>query len=162
MKSSVLNSAPLEAPVVFLDRSLGHNVVADILRDAGYQVERHDDHFAQDAPDTEWIGAVAAKGWIILTKDRQIMSRVPELAAVAEAGARLYALSSANVTGQQMAAAFIKALPKIFRSLGQQKPPYASKIDSNGNVAIAWGHKELIQNLRSGNWERQKKTRSST
>jgi hypothetical protein len=39
--------------VYFTDRDLGLRF-PEILRDAGFAVERHRDHFAHDAPDEEW------------------------------------------------------------------------------------------------------------
>src|SRR3954469_18720819 len=54
--------------IFFIDRSLGGQVVAEALRAAGEQVEVHDDHFARDASDETWLGAVGAKGWVVLSK----------------------------------------------------------------------------------------------
>ncbi len=160
MKSSDSNSAPPNPLVFFLDRSLGHNVVASALRRAGYLIELHDDHFTPDAADADWIPEVGAKGWIILTKDQKIMVRAPELAAVAKGSARLYALSTGQVSGPEMAISFLKAIPKIIRSLSQQDPPYAAKIDANGRVHLVWKSKELLASLKNGQWVHPKKKRS--
>ena len=51
--------------IFFVDRSLGGHVVAQALREAGEQVEVHDDHFARDATDETWLAEVGAKGWIV-------------------------------------------------------------------------------------------------
>jgi hypothetical protein len=37
--------------VFFIDRSLGKEVIASKLSEAGYSVEIHDNHFKPDAPD---------------------------------------------------------------------------------------------------------------
>ncbi len=55
----------------FLDRNLGPNVVANALRQANIKVEIHDDHFAQDALDEDWLTYVGQQGWVILTKDEK-------------------------------------------------------------------------------------------
>jgi hypothetical protein len=145
MKFCVLNSAPPpDSPIFFLDRCLGQHVVASALREAGHTVEVHNDHFKPDAADTDWIPVVGAKGWIILTKDKMILARGPELAAVAQGTARLYALSSGQATAQQMVVAFLKAIPKIKASLKQQRPPYAAKIDAVGKVTIVLTRKDLL------------------
>ncbi len=73
MPSSTKASAEPDAtsgpPVFFIDRNMG-GIIADfisafakILREAGIQVERHDDHFEQNTPDEVWLPAVAKQGW---------------------------------------------------------------------------------------------------
>jgi len=61
--------------IFFLDRSLGKHIVADALRQAGAEVQLHDDYFSQDARDEEWLQEVGRRGWIVLTKDDRIRCR---------------------------------------------------------------------------------------
>ncbi len=69
------------APIVFfLDRNLGKYTIAEALRQAGANVEIHDDHFQSDAKDEEWLGEVGRRGWIILTNDKKIRYRSNERA----------------------------------------------------------------------------------
>ena len=65
-------SKPPEPSVFFIDRSLGKKIVAQALRDIGETVEIHDDHFAPDAKDEDWLVEVGKRGWIVLTKDDRI------------------------------------------------------------------------------------------
>jgi len=58
--------------VFFLDRSMGSRLVADALRVRGEIVEAHDAHFAKDAADVEWLGAVGRKRWVVVSKDDRI------------------------------------------------------------------------------------------
>lgn len=67
--------------VYFTDRDLG-NRFPEILRSAGLTVERHGDRFAPDTPDEEWLAAVGARGWIVLTHDRRIRYKPNERDAV--------------------------------------------------------------------------------
>ena len=124
------NSSP--KLVFFIDRSLGQGVVASRLKEAGYNVEIHDNHFKPDAPDEEWITEVGRRGWVILTKDSNILLRTGELLAVAKGKARLYALVSAKLTGPQMGLIFLKAAVKITNSIKHQEPPCIAKIYSTG------------------------------
>jgi uncharacterized protein with PIN domain len=78
---------PPDSFVVFLDRSLGKQIIATALRTAGFQVEVHDDRFSADAKDQEWLTEVGRKGWVVLTKDKRIKYRKVELAAVVAANA---------------------------------------------------------------------------
>lgn len=52
-------------------------------------VHIHDDEFAPDEEDPIWLPKVAARGWVILTKDREIRHRKIELDAVLSNGAYL-------------------------------------------------------------------------
>lgn len=49
--------------------------------------------------DTEWIPEVAARGWLILTRDGQIQAHRSELAAVRENRAKMVALSTEQAFG---------------------------------------------------------------
>ena len=49
--------------VFFVDRSLGKRDVPEALRRAGETVEIHDDHFAPDAKDADWLSVVGTRGW---------------------------------------------------------------------------------------------------
>jgi hypothetical protein len=45
-------------------------------------------------PDHEWIREVAARGWLIVTRDKRIQDHRAEITAVRRSGARMVALSS--------------------------------------------------------------------
>lgn len=50
-------------------------------------------------PDSEWIPAVARRGWLIITRDSHIQERRAEVAAVKDNEARLVALSGRDAKG---------------------------------------------------------------
>ena len=123
-KRSAASSRPklLEPPTLFLDRSLGKKIVAEALRAVGVKVEVHDDHFAPDAPDETWLSAVGAKGWVVLTKDERIRFRTIETEALMNARARAFVLTAGNMDGASMAALFVKALPRITKTVRKAHP----------------------------------------
>jgi hypothetical protein len=86
-------SKPPEPLVFFIDRSLGRKIVAQALREIGETVEIHDDHFAPDAKDAEWLLEVGKRGWIVLTKDDRIRYRVTERTAIESATVRAFVLT---------------------------------------------------------------------
>ena len=129
---------PPDPFILFLDRSLGKQVVAEALRKAGYQVEIHDDHFATDAKDEEWLTKVGESGWIILTKDRRIKHRSFELAAIRVAKARVFTLTSGSLQGQEMAAIFVAAMPKIMEYAHSSRPPYIVGLSKSGRLSIVY------------------------
>jgi PIN like domain len=47
-----------------------------------------------NTPDTEWIREIAARGWLIITRDQRIARRYRERTAVTETAARLIAITS--------------------------------------------------------------------
>ncbi|MEZ5583574.1 MAG: hypothetical protein R3F37_13265 [Candidatus Competibacteraceae bacterium] len=53
--------------------------------EAGIRIERHDDHFAQDTPDTEWLAEIGKRGWFVLTHDGRIRYKPNEQEAVFQA-----------------------------------------------------------------------------
>jgi PIN like domain len=90
--------------------------VAHALRDLGERVEIHDDHFAPDAKDEDWLVEVGSRGWIVLTKDDRIRYRVTERTALAVAKVKAFVLTSTQLQGIEMADAFVKALLRIKHS----------------------------------------------
>jgi predicted nuclease of predicted toxin-antitoxin system len=149
MKSSGLRqSSPPEDITYFLDRALGRNKIAKSLRQSGHKVEIHDEHFRLDSPDNEWIPKVSQNGWVILTKDKMILNRVPELLAIYQSKARFFAITSGNLTAEEMSEIFKKALKKIQKNLKHWPPPFAAKIGSGGNIDMALTSKKIKARLK--------------
>jgi hypothetical protein len=130
-------SKQLEPLVFFLDRSLGKEIIADALRAAGADVRIHDDLFAQDARDQDWLPEVGKLGWTVLTKDSHIKHRLVERTALLESGVRAFVLVSGNLTGPEMAKIFVKALPGMNRFAAKHSPPFIAKIHRDSSIE-AW------------------------
>jgi predicted nuclease of predicted toxin-antitoxin system len=107
------------------------------LREVDEQVVCHDDLYHSGTPDIEWLQAEAAKGSLILTKDVAIGRNPLEKAMVKQAKAQVFALSSANMTGQEMAEAFVKARHRMKQFAQKHKGPFIAKVDRNGKV-VPW------------------------
>lgn len=99
--------------VFFIDRSLGRKKLAAALRAAGAVVEVHDDHFAPDAPDVEWLREVGARGWAVLTADKRIRYNNLERRALIGAGVQAFVLTSR--AGPDTGQIFVSALRKMER-----------------------------------------------
>lgn len=124
-----------DRPTLFVDRSLGKGV-GRRLREAGATVELHDDHFAQTTLDSDWIPVVTARGWVILTKDKNIRRASGERADLLNAGARVFTLSSGSMNGQMMAELFIGCLAEIERISLEQPAPFAFAVGLEGFTQI--------------------------
>lgn len=130
---------PPEPVVFFVDRSLGNREVAAALLDRGARVEIHDAHFASDAQDAEWIEAVGRLGWVILTKDKRIRHRPLELAAVRAVGARMFALTAGNLTGQEMAEIFARHVESMTRIALSEPAPFVARVSRSRIVIVHLG-----------------------
>jgi hypothetical protein len=129
-------SKPPEPLIFFIDRSLGKKIVAQALRDSGETVEIHDDHFLPDAKDEDWLVEVGSRGWIVLTKDDRIRYRVTERTAIMSAQVKAFVLTSSQLQGTEMAAAFLKALPRIKQLVAGHAPPFIARVSRKGKVSL--------------------------
>lgn len=120
--------------VFFLDRNFGTKVIANLLRDAEFKVEIHDDHLPQTAPDEEWIYYVAQQNWVALTKDKNIRYRAAEIGAVKDFGARLLVIRAKNTTGKDVANILIANREKIEKFVGSANAPFIAGVDRNGKI----------------------------
>ncbi|MFY9662332.1 MAG: hypothetical protein WAJ97_17045 [Terriglobales bacterium] len=121
-----------EQLVLFIDRSLGKQILASALRNAGHSVAVHDDYFPPDAPDNLWLSEVSRRGWVVLTKDKRIRYRASELAAVSTTKARVFTLTAGSIQAREMADIFILAMPKVQAFVARNSPPYIVTISRSG------------------------------
>lgn len=96
----------------------------------------HSHLFKAGTPDPVWLSALADHpDWLVFTKDRAIQRRPLERQAFEGAGLRVFALTSANLTGDAQAGAFVNALKKI-RKLAKHPAPFIAKVTASGGVEI--------------------------
>lgn len=125
---------PRKAITFFIDRSLGSRLVPEALRALGASVELHKDHFAADAPDADWIAEVGRRGWAILTKDKWIRHRPLERRAVIATRGRLFALTTGNLSGEEIARVFAKHLQKMTDIARSERTPFIARMSRYGIV----------------------------
>lgn len=121
---------------LFVDRSLGREIVVSALRAAGETVHAHDDHFDQATPDTEWLAAVGKRGWVVLTKDKHIRLNHLELRAIVDAGVAAFMLGRGDLSAAKMAVLFQAAMPSIRRALRRFDVPLAASLSAGGQVRV--------------------------
>jgi hypothetical protein len=120
-----------ERPTFYVDICLG-KTVAEALKAAGATVEIHADNFAQDVEDTTWIPRVAARGWVILTKDKNIRRRHGEREATLLSQARMFTLSSGGMRGVVMAELFVSNLEAMEAMALALTPPFLAVVTRDG------------------------------
>ena len=134
-KRSGASSKPPPEPTLFLDRNLGKYIIAMRLRDAGMTVEVHDDHLPMDAPDEDWIALVGRKGWVAVTKDKNVRYRTAELAAIRKHSACVIVIRMRNATGSDIADVLLKGRRRIARFGSKTPAPYVAGIQKSGAVS---------------------------
>jgi predicted nuclease of predicted toxin-antitoxin system len=112
--------------------------LATALRQAGLSIEVHDDHFAQDAADEEWLAAIGKNKWIVLTKDDKIRYHPRELSALIDHGVRAFVLTARNVSAEEMAAIFLRARRKIEKFLSTHNGPFMVAVARSGALRVLW------------------------
>jgi hypothetical protein len=120
--------------VYFTDRALGKQFPA-ILREAGISVERHADHFADNAADEEWLAAVARKGWIALTHDQRIRYKVNQRDAVMKNRLALLVVMG-KAPFADLARSFVATIARIERFLERNEPPLIAKVYRAGEAEL--------------------------
>lgn len=124
--------------VLFTDRDLGARTFPGRLRAAGLRVEAHVDHFRNDAPDYEWLPAVASNGWVILTNDQWIQRRVLERDSLMAAGAAVVAIVGGDSPALLLATNFVNAWPNVDDLIRRTPRPFIAKLYRPNPVERVW------------------------
>ena len=112
--------------VFFTDRDLGKQFPA-ILQQAGLDVERHDDHFAENTRDEEWLEVIGQQGWIAITHDSRIRYKPNELAAVVANRVALLVIVG-HAPFPELAHSFVGTRIRIERFLSKHMAPFIAKV----------------------------------
>jgi PIN domain-containing protein len=105
----------------------------EILAANGFEIRPWHEHFPGWA-DIDFLPRIAAEGWILLTKDKNIRRRPIEVETILNSEVRAFVLTASNLRSDEMAALLIRARRKIER-ICQQRGPFIFNITSMGNVA---------------------------
>lgn len=111
-------------------------------------MEIHTDHFDAQAPDSEWLPVVGQRGWIVLTRDRHILTRTLEVIALLRANTHAFVLKSrSELTGAEMAAAFKAAFPDMCQLIDRHAPPFLARVTPAGHVAEIEGYQQIVERI---------------
>lgn len=124
------------------------------------RVELMDDHFDRDTPDHIWVPEVGRRGWTILTKDKSLRHNYIELVALLKSGTHSFILTAGSQSGQEMASAFVTALPDIKQLIARFEPPLVATISAAGNVYVCYTRDQLIAQIASGQIANEMLTKS--
>lgn len=108
--------------------------LAEALRNLGLDVKLSHVEFGRGAEDSVWLPEIGQRGWILLTKDRAIRRRKPELNSLRRARVRAFFFASGDLTSAQMIRSFRKALHRIARAIEKEQPPFLKRITPSGEL----------------------------
>lgn len=74
---------------------------------------------------------------MILTKDSKLLTNQLEIIALLRSGAATFALRAADMSGPEMAEAFVAALPDMLKFINKFDLPFLATISRSGNVSIS-------------------------
>jgi hypothetical protein len=112
--------------VFFTDRDLG-TAFPEILKNAGFAVERHRDHFPPDCSDEEWLAEVGRRDWVALTHNLRIRYTPNELAAVIRHRVKLLVIVG-KAPFPVLAASFVATRERIEAFLETASAPVIGKV----------------------------------
>jgi hypothetical protein len=122
----------LASHTFFLDHQIGRYQVARILRAAGAKVEVHLDHFAGDMPDVDWIPRVAARHWVLITKDQHIRRNPLEVAAYRASKLRGFVATGKDMSADELGELLVQCLPGMVRRVVSRMGPLLFTISRGG------------------------------
>lgn len=96
----------------------------------------HDEVFAQDTPDAEWLATVGSQQWVVLTKDKHIRKRPLERAALLAGKVRAFVFTGGNMGGVEMAESIVSAIPRMLRIIDTTPGPFIARITGSGAVEL--------------------------
>jgi hypothetical protein len=136
-----------DGPTLFLDRNLGRKLVISALRAQSISAVAHDDVFAIDAADTDWLPKVGERGWVVISCDSKITRNSSELTALIIANVHAFFVNVRNPTAAKYAKAIIDSYPSI-HGVYRRQPPSIHTLNSNGRLSKFEGYDELIVKVR--------------
>lgn len=127
--------------VFFVDRCLGKGFVPEALKEClieGERVETHDQHYPPNTRDVEWLQAVGAKRWVVLSQDQNITRNPLEQKALLDARVAFFGLSRGDAPGRDKAVSLASAVDGIRRALRRFEVPLIATVSRDGDVTIKW------------------------
>lgn len=131
-------------PRFFVDRGMGARIVPEALQAAGWLLTTMDQRYgpglSQNVDDVTWIREAAERGECLLTKDAAVARRSAEAQQIVMSSARVFALTSAILTGDEMATLLLRHERAIVRWATRVRAPFVCGIGQHrvGRIRLAW------------------------
>jgi hypothetical protein len=106
--------------------------ILTVLQDASLPFERHLAHFPRGTLDEDWLSLPGERGWAVLTKDKAQRYSPLEKAKILEHKLKIFAFSSGNLSGGEMAALLKENLRRLDRFAQRYPAPFVASINRTG------------------------------
>lgn len=113
--------------VFFTDRNLGTQFPG-ILKAAGLHVEEHDNHFPPNTSDEMWLAEIGRRGWLAISKDKNIARKPNEINAVMNSDVGLFIVVGGEIRHKELAENFVNCRSKVQQFLEKNSPPFIAKV----------------------------------
>ena len=111
----------------FVDACFGISIKQHLI-DMGLEAIHHDELFVQGTPDTDWIPVVAAREWLVLTRDRNIFKHRLTLQAVREGPLKFFAIGSGQADLPTLAKVVKNNIGSIAALALHMPPPFVATL----------------------------------
>ncbi len=111
--------------------------IPEALRLVGIPVEVvfHDERFAQDAKDDEWLPIVGGLGWVVIGQDKSYHRKSAEKLAIVRYGVGVFYLWGAQARAWDQMRCFMRAYDDVLWVLNNVAPPFLYRIDRFGRLS---------------------------
>jgi hypothetical protein len=119
--------------MIFLDRSIPKSVAEALKMVRNDDVRWLEDEFPHDTPDEAWIPEVGRRGWVVVSRDKKIRTRLRQRALVKEHGLGCFILQQKqDPTRWQYLKLLAATLDEMERIHATQRKPFMYLVDANG------------------------------
>lgn len=119
---------------LFFDRNMGH-ALPEALRLLGLPTEKHDDHFAANAHDEEWLPEVGRRGWVVITHDKRIRTNESQRKALLDHGVGCFVLrGTGHLTRWAMVRMIARHWDHIDKTVKTAARPFLHRLYARGGA----------------------------
>ena len=117
----------------FVDENISRRI-AQAMTALGHHFEHLLDHFPQGTPDVDFLPAIAAKGWILVTQDQRIQSKPHERKALMDAGVGAFIFTGrAQKSTEEFTIQLLTRLTEMI-GLSETARPFVFGIPNRGEI----------------------------
>ena len=112
-------------PEFFVDRSLGRHRVPNLLHESGWTLRTHHEVYGsrdESVPDVEWLELCGRSGMPVLTADRRLRYRPPEVAAIRRHRVKAFVLVGASLRAEDQVERFERNRERIWEACSETGP----------------------------------------
>lgn len=98
----------------------------------GENVEHLQEHFPQDAPDTQWLEYIGNEDFFLITRDDRIRRNPAELKAFRDNNVGAFFLGGKQLSRWELVQQLVRNWPRILELAQDTRKPFAFRIPPKG------------------------------